>query len=282
MTRMKRVKYLRPAAFAAAAILVMAVPASAASAHVGTGPSTELGTAPAPAKSQFIYTVEATVPGVVKRIEMWASVDGSRSGAERWTKCSMEGRTIPQCLILIPQGRGPDSLNDRTYVGVENLPADPAVLSPYLERNNSCNAGHGRLKLSPNQAAFSEIAMITDAVPVLPPRYGSILFHAAAKIPGAKVLAHLTDAAGATGTAVSMLESTPKIGKSGRNWGRIELIFTPRTFRYAGMQQWEGPSEHGPWTVINATSLRSYKFVKTAPHDYTDHASMGTTVCVSP
>jgi hypothetical protein len=282
MTRMKRVKYLRPAAAAIAAILVMAVPASAASAHVGIGPSTELGTTLAAVKGPFIYTVQATVPGVVKRIDMWTSVDGSRSGAERWTKCSMEGRTTPQCLILIPKGRGPDGLNDRTYVGVENLSADPAVLAAYLEGHNSCNAGPGNPMLSASQAAFSEIVMITDAVPVLPPRYGSILFHAAAKIPGAKVLAHVTSAAGASGTAVSMLESSPRIGKSGRNWGRIELIFAPRTFQYVGMQQWEGPSAHGPWTVINATSLRSYKFVKTAPHNYTGDASMGTTVCVSP
>jgi hypothetical protein len=37
----------------------------------------------------------------------------------------------------------------------------------------------------------------------------------------------------------------------------------------------------GPWTLTSATSLRSYKFVKTAPANYTGEASMGTTVCVS-
>jgi hypothetical protein len=136
--------------------------------------------------------------------------------------------------------------------------------------------------LSADEAAFSEIVMITDAIQVLPPRYGAILFQAAAKIPGAKVLAHVTDTAGGSGTAVSMIESVPRFGSAGRNWGRLELIFTPRTYRYIGLQQFRGPSEHGPWTLTSATSLRSYKFVKTAPANYTGGASMGATVCVSP
>ena len=233
-------------------------------------------------KGRFIYAVQADVPGIVKRVEMWISVDGSRSGAERWTKCSMAGNAIPQCLILIPKGRGPDGLNDRTYMGVEQLPADPGVLAAYLERRNSCNADPEHPRLSADQAAFSEIVMITTAVQVLPPRYGAILFRAAARIPGAKVLARLADAAGGSGTAVSMIESTPKVNKPGRNWGRFELIFTPRTFQYLGLQQFSGPSAHGPWTLTSATSLRSYTFVKTAPTDYTGGASMGTTVCFLP
>jgi hypothetical protein len=292
----KRVKYLRLAAVVVAAVLVAVVAASArtsaASAGAGKGPvasnesdigpSPELGNGPAPVKGQFIYTVQADVPGVVARVETWASVDGSRSGAVRWIKCSMEGRIIPQCLIRTPAGKGPDSLNDRTYAGVQKLPADPAVLAAFLERHNSCNADPGHPMLSADEAAFSEIVMITGAVQVLPPRYGAILFQAAAKIPGTKVLAHLADAAGGSGIAVSMIESVPRVGHPGRNWGRIELIFTPRTYQYIGLQQFEGPSEHGPWTMIRATSLRSYRFVKTAPANYTGGAAMGATVCVSP
>jgi hypothetical protein len=48
------------------------------------------------------------------------------------------------------------------------------------------------------------------------------------------------------------------------------------------LQQFRGPSEHAPWTLTSATSLRSYKFVKTAPANYTGGASIDTTVCVSP
>jgi hypothetical protein len=286
MSRVKQVKYFRMAAVAVAVVLVAVVvagmPIRAASAGAGNGPSPKASNGPGPANSQFIYTVQADVPGVVARVRTWASVDGSRAGAVRWIKCSMEGRTIPQCLIQIPAGKGPDGLNDRTYAGVQKLPADPAVLAAYLERHNSCNAGPGSPRLSADEAAFSEIVMITDAVQVLPPRYGAILFHAAAKIPGTKILAHLTDAAGGSGTAVSMIESVSRIGRPGRNWGRIELVFTPGTYRYIGQQRFNGPSEHGPWTLISATSLRSYEFVKTAPTSYTDGASMGVTVCVSP
>jgi hypothetical protein len=274
MTQVKRIKYLRIAAAVLVAVLVAGVDTSTASAGAGNGSS--------PANSQFIYTVQADVPGVVARVQTWASVDGSRTGAVRWTKCSMEGRTIPQCLIRIPAGKGPDGLNDRTYAGVQKLPADPAILAAYLERHNSCDAGPALPRLSADEAAFSEIVMITDAVQVLPPRYGAILFQAAAKIPGTKVLAHLKDAAGGSGTAVSMIESVSRIGRPGRDWGLIELIFAPRTYRYSGLQQFNGASEHGPWTLINATSLRSYSFVKSAPTNYTGGASTGVTVCVSP
>jgi hypothetical protein len=62
-----------------------------------------------------------------------------------------------------------------------------------------------------------------------------------------------------------VVESTPRTGSPGRNWGRIELIFTPRTYRYIGLQEFRGPSAHGPWTLGRAASLRSYRFVKTAP-----------------
>jgi hypothetical protein len=89
-------------------------------------------------------------------------------------------------------------------------------------------------------------------------------------------LAHLTDLAGSSGTGVSMIEN------SGRNWGLFELIFTPGTYQYLGTQFFRGPSAHGPWTLADASSLLSYKFVKTAPHDYTGGASGGTTVCISP
>jgi hypothetical protein len=131
--------------------------------------------------------------------------------------------------------------------------------------------------LPANQAAFSEIVMIANAIQVLPPGYGKLLFQAAAKIPGTNVLAHVADAAGGSGPAVSMAES------AGRDWGRHELIFTPGSYRYLGWQQFSGPSAHGPWKLTGATSLRSYKFVKTAPRNYTGNASMGSgPICVTP
>jgi hypothetical protein len=78
------------------------------------------------------------------------------------------------------------------------------------------------------------------------------------------VLAHVTDAAGGSGTAVSMILGSAQAGSAGA-WGRTELIFTPRTYRYVGLQEFLGPSERGPWTLGRAASLRSYKFVTTAP-----------------
>jgi len=194
------------------------------------------------------------------------------------------GHITPSCLIRLPAGRGPDKLNDRTYAGIQQkLPVDPALLAAYLQRHNSCDANPGNPMLPANQAAFSEIVMIADAIQVLPPGYGKLLFQAAAKIPGTNVLAHVADAAGGSGTAVSMVESTSKIVSAGRNWGRLELIFTLRTYQYIGVQQFSGPSARGPWTLASATSLRSYKFVKTAPHNYNGNASMGSDpICVSP
>jgi hypothetical protein len=95
------------------------------------------------------------------------------------------------------------------------------------------------------------------------------------------VLAHVTDAAGGSGTAVSMILGSAQAGSAGA-WGRTELIFTPRTYRYVGLQEFLGPSERGPWTLSRAASLRSYKFVTTAPANYTDGASMDRTLCVAP
>ena len=235
----------------------------------------------APVRGRFIYTVQTSVGVPVSRIETWASVDGSQDGAARWTRCPVEGQVIPQCLIRIPAGKGPYSLDDRTYAGVQRkLPADPAVLAAYLERHNACDDGPRRPKLSPNQAAFTEIISIVDALQVLPPHYGALLFQAA-KLPGTKVLAHVTDAAGGSGTAVSMILGIAQAGSAGA-WGRTELIFTPRTYRYVGLQEFLGPSARGPWTLGRATSLRNYKFVTTAPANYTDDASMDKTLCVAP
>lgn len=72
------------------------------------------------------------------------------------------------------------------------------------------------------------------------------------------------------------------VGRPGRSWGRTELNFTPRTYRYVGLQEFLGPSAHGPWILGRAASLRSYKFVKTAPASYTSGAYMDKTVCVAP
>jgi hypothetical protein len=287
MTRVKRARYLRIAAVAAAAAVVLAsaVPADASKGPNVTKPSAAGQEAPAPADHQFIYTDQADLPGPVKRVETWASVDGTRNGSIRWTKCSMEGHTIPQCLIRLPKGHGPDQLNDRTYQGIQQkLPRDPALLAAYLQRQNSCDADPARPMLAPNQAAFSEIILITSGIQVLPPGYGKLLFQAAAKIPGTNVLAHVADAAGGSGTAVAMVESTAKIESAGRNWGRFELIFTPGTYQYIGLQSFRGPSARGPWKLSGATSLRSYKFVNTAPRNYTGNASFGSSgaLCFSP
>jgi hypothetical protein len=150
-----------------------------------------------PADKQFMYTDQAGLPGPVKKVETWASVDGTRNGSIRWTKCSMEGHTIPQCLIRLPKGHGPDQLNDRTYQGIQQkLPRDPALLAVYLQRHNSCDANPKNQMLGPNQAAFSEIILITGGIQVLPPGYGKLLFQAAAKIPGTNVAARVADAAG--------------------------------------------------------------------------------------
>lgn len=220
MTPVKRAKYQRIAAVAAAAAVVLA---SAVSADASKGPNITKPSAvvqepqgaqgaPAPADSQFIYTVQADLPGAVRKVETWASVDGTRNGSVRWTKCSREGRITPTCLIRLPKGHGPDKLNDRTYQGIQQkLPTNPALLAAYLQRHNSCDADPARPMLAPNQAAFSEIIMIADGIQVLPPGYGKLLFQAAAKIPGTNVLAHVADAAGGGGTAVAMVESTAKI-----------------------------------------------------------------------
>jgi hypothetical protein len=134
MTPVKRVKYQRIAAVAAAAAVVLA---SAASADASKGPNIakpsavvqEAQEARAPADSQFIYTVQADIPGAVRKVETWASVNGTRNGSVRWTKCSMEGHITPTCLIRLPKGHGPDKLNDRTYAGIQQkLPANPALL----------------------------------------------------------------------------------------------------------------------------------------------------------
>ena len=104
MTSVKRVRYLRIAAVVVAAILVAVVVisthTSSASAGASQGPRIGLSPAPAgngpkPANSQFIYTVLVYVPGAVKQAETWASVDGSRTGSVRWTKCSRGGHNTP-------------------------------------------------------------------------------------------------------------------------------------------------------------------------------------------
>jgi hypothetical protein len=290
MTRVKRVKSLRVAAVLLAVVIAASACASATPAGPGkapgTVPSPEVSKAATPPHNQFLYTLQAQVGIPTSRIEMWASVDGSRLGAVRWAKCPWEGREILQCMIRILPGKAPYSLDDRTYGGVQReLPADPAGLAAYLKQHNACNADPEHPKLTPDEGAFSEIISIVDAVQVLPPHYGALLFQAAAKLPGTKVLAHVTDAAGGSGTAVSMVSRTvgvPKEISRGRNWGRTELIFTPGTYRYVGLQEFLGTSARGPWTLGRATTLRSYKFVKTAPSSFTGGAYVDWTLCVAP
>lgn len=200
---------------------------------------------PAPRDSQFIYT-RAAVTGVIAvggtqaspvwatvtaEQQMWQSVDGSRPGAFSIPRCRAAGRTRSSCIPLtrIPATGSPSATG--SYAGLSTLPTSPAALLAYLERPNGCPAGLAvgsrSIRLDRADRAWNAISDILGNVMVLPPRLGHALFEAAARIPGVILLPSVTDAAGQRGIAVARTASGVL---------RTELIFTPRSYRFIGVQ----------------------------------------------
>jgi hypothetical protein len=224
---------------------------------------------PEPRDGQFIYTEVHTVkaPGYGfplapndYLVQSWASVDGAQPGSARMIPCI--GHTS-SCLVEGGPGRG--SPVHVTYAWVRTLPTDPGALLSYLETHNGCDlpppfaAQHA----SRYAAAYSEIFAILRELFVLPPRFGSALFDAAAMIPGVTVLPRVTDAAGGTGIAVAMtlrqMSFLPPL--------RVELIFDPHTYRFVGLQE-VSVRGRGAGTVEVADRLVSASVVAAEPHDY--------------
>jgi len=250
------------AAVAAAAVAIALV--SPAGPGAGTGPGTGPGgglrldaavvlhraaaaalTAPAAGRGQFLYIA---VHGVTAghgtwhayRQRMWLpSVNGPghswRQGVIEQTPCiTFSGSS--SCVMVDPQIRG--DWSQPTYAWLSTLPTAPRALLAYLEHHSACT--FSTVPVDTAHAAYSEVYTILSAVYLMPGRLGATLFNAAARIPGVHVLRHVTTAAGQPGIAVAMTaRATPAAPAAHAPLGpplRYELIFSPRTYRFIGLQ----------------------------------------------
>ncbi|WFF08059.1 CU044_5270 family protein [Micromonospora sp. WMMD1076] len=158
----------------------------------------------------------------------WASVDGTRDGLLWVSHPRAGGRqstVIPGCR----DGRAAEwaadgSLKTSTRACtpdpayLNGLPTDAAKMLTYLKALSVGNA-------SDNEQTFANVGVLIRRG-YLPARSRAALYEAAAKIPGVIASSPLTDAAGRSGVAVSLIGAID----------RYDLIFEPGTYRFLGWQ----------------------------------------------
>ncbi|MBV9451441.1 MAG: anti-sigma factor [Streptosporangiaceae bacterium] len=179
--------------------------------------------------------------------EMWQSADGSWPGVFRISPCHPGA----SCELVIPPGTGTAELP--SYTALTALPLDPRRLASYLLRSSACSSA-----MSAASREWAAVSLMLGGEQALPPGLSTALFRVAAAIPGAVVLPDVRDAAGGGGIAVVRNE-TPAL--------RMELIFTPGTHQFIGVQEILTRSFDGAraGTVWAASALTGTKIVNSAP-----------------
>ena len=179
--------------------------------------------------------------------EMWRSADGSRPGAFRISPCHPDAT----CELVIPPGTGTAELP--SFAALTTLPLDPGRLASYLLRSSGCPPA-----MSAASREWAAVSLMLGGEQALPAELSRALFRVAAAIPGAAVLPDVRDAAGGGGIAV-VRNQAPGL--------RTELIFTPDTYLFIGVQQIVTRSFEGvrAGTVWAASALIGTKIVNSAP-----------------
>ncbi|WP_051300780.1 CU044_5270 family protein [Actinomadura rifamycini] len=162
------------------------------------------------------FPVDTRSAGLVRNSEtedgMWVC-EGNEAWQERETAAGAAGRPVPVDLANPPADCG------NRDVRVRGLPSDAAEMRRWLYRNSDGDN-------PPDVQAFVTVGD-TIRERYVPPETLSVLFAAAARIPGVTVARGVTDPAGRTGVAV------------GVTWRgvRHELIFDAGTYAFLGERQ---------------------------------------------
>lgn len=248
------------AAVAAVAVAIALVSPAGPGAGTGSGPGSRVRldaavvlhraaiaalTAPAPGRGQFLYvTVHgvSTSHGLRRTYQQRTWLPAVNGPGHRWRQGVIEQTPCMtfagsgSCVMVDPQIRG--DWSEPTYAWLSTLPSAPGALLAYLEHHSACT--FSTVPVDTSHAAYSEVYTILSAVYLMPGRLGAALFTAAARIPGVRVLRHVTTAAGQPGIAVAMTaRATPAAPAAHAPLGpplRYELIFSPRSYRFIGLQ----------------------------------------------
>ncbi|MEH0974999.1 CU044_5270 family protein [Micromonospora sp. CPCC 205546] len=190
---------------------------------------------PAPRAGQFILTTTKGFAPVVGQDELattltrsWMSVDGTHDSLIWVSDPPAGGRqstVIPGCRDGQAAEWAPDGtlLNSTrpctpTPAYLTNLPTDATSMLNYLRRMKGGTT-------SSDEETFANVGELIRRG-YLPAQSRAALYEAATKIPGVVASPTMTDAAGRSGTAVSLAG----------NIDRYDLIFEPQTYRFLGWQ----------------------------------------------
>jgi hypothetical protein len=214
-----------PAASAEAAVLLRHAATVAARAPVLT-----------PSADQFIFVKSVQTAAVITNNtsareqtdlrEVWASVDGTRTGLIRTRPAARGGNwrqtSLAGCRNGAPAGAGAARSSARcspTPAFHAGLPTTAAAMLTYLYRNSE---GQN----PPDVQAFITAGdLIRESL--VPPAALAAVFRAVARIPGVTVARRATNAAGQHGVGVQ--QTYHGISE--------QLIFNPRTFAFIGERQ---------------------------------------------
>ncbi|MET8198040.1 CU044_5270 family protein [Micromonospora taraxaci] len=189
---------------------------------------------PAPRAEQFILTTTKGFGPVVGQNELsesltrsWMSVDGTRDSMIWVSDPPVGGRqqtVIPGCRDGRAAEWGPDgSLLKSTRpctptpAYLNKVPTEADSMLSYLRRMSGGTA-------SSDEEAFANVGDLIRGY--LPAQSRAALYEAATKIPGVIASSSMTDAAGRSGIAVSLVG----------NIDRYDLIFEPKTYRLLSWQ----------------------------------------------
>ncbi|MEO3773950.1 CU044_5270 family protein [Micromonospora sp. B9E7] len=189
---------------------------------------------PAPRADQFILTTTMNYGPVVGQKQLaatltrsWTSVDGTRDSLIWVSDPPPGGRqstVIPGCRNGRAAEWAPDgSLLKSTRACTptpaypNNLPTDATTMLKYLRQTSGGTA-------SSDERTFANLEELIRGY--LPAQSRAALYEAATKISGVVASPSMTDAAGRSGTAVSLIGDID----------RYDLIFEPQTYRFLGWQ----------------------------------------------
>lgn len=197
--------------------------------------------AAAPRNSQYTYvkTEVPAAPGHPHQImmETWRRVDGQGQDLVRITDKS-PGRpaiasTGSSCLVPVPRGKAcppQPPIYRASYRYLASLPTDPDALLKvvYRQVDELDQIMHARGGKTADRAvqAFGTISGVMTST-VLPPKVAAAFIKAAAKLPGAKLIANASDVLGRNGVGVSMPRPANSVNVDGNlHPGITEMIFS--------------------------------------------------------
>lgn len=214
-----------------------------AAAYAANGPSVS----PGQREYTYVKTVETALGNKGGRItvETWRRVDGKTQDLRRITVTPSDGRTSisngTSCLFPVSPGKSCPALPPiyrASYRYLASLPTDPKALLRIVYRQvdelDRLMRARGATTPARSTQVFGTIAQVMTSA-VMPSKVAAAFFRAAARLPGARVIANASDALGRRGVGVAIpLPHNARLIDGPPHSRNEEMVFDKTTGKFLG------------------------------------------------